>query len=126
MAGFYGVNKDVKECMETALLDSSSLDIDGILKCFDSPTPLDGLETEYRQAQFYKEHFHYIVNPFFLEKCPLNDIFMQEPTERVLGRHMCERNGRSIEVTECCYDVSLIDSLQRLLCMDAVREQVAT
>jgi hypothetical protein len=49
---------------------------------------------------------------------------MQEPTERVLGRHMCEKNGRSIEVIECCYDISLIDSLQRLLCMDAVREQV--
>ena len=44
------IKKDVKECMDTALLDSSSLDINGILKCFDSPTPLDGLETEDRQA----------------------------------------------------------------------------
>ena len=62
------IKKDVKECIETALLDSSSLDTDGILKCFDSPTPLDGLEAECRQAQLYKEHFRYIVNPSFLEK----------------------------------------------------------
>lgn len=49
---------------------------------------------------------------------------MQEPNERVLGRYFADRNGKSKEVIDCCYDIPLLDSLQQLLHMDAVQEQV--
>ena len=35
-----------------------------------------------------------------------------------------ERGGQSKEVADCCYDISLLDSLQKLLYMDSVQEQV--
>ena len=49
---------------------------------------------------------------------------MQEPVERVLGHHYEEINGKLKEVSDCCYDIPLLHSLQCLLRMDLVREQV--
>ena len=50
--------------------------------------------------------------------------FMQEPEERVLGRHHEEVNGKLKEVSDCCYCIPLLESLQCLLRTDVVREQV--
>ena len=50
--------------------------------------------------------------------------FMQEPAERVLGRHYEEVNGKLENVSDCCYDIPLLESLQCLLMTDVVREQV--
>ena len=35
-----------------------------------------------------------------------------------------EIKGESKEVKDCCYEVQLVDSLQKLLNMDSVQEQV--
>ena len=43
----------------------------------------------------------------------------------MLGRYLGEKNGKSVEVVGCCYDISLLDSLQALLRMDVVRDQVS-
>lgn len=55
---------------------------------------------------------------------PILIFMMQEPTERVLGRYFVDRNGKSKEIADCCYEISLIDSLHQLLRMDSVQEQV--
>ena len=105
--------------------EAPAMNIDAILECVDDfATPLDGLETEYRQTQFYKEHFHYIVGYKINITINIMTRSLQEPNERLLGRYMREKNGKYEEVKECCYEISLIDSLQRLLCMDTIREQV--
>ena len=42
----------------------------------------------------------------------------------MLGRFTEDRNGQSHEVTECFYEISLNDSIQQLLHVEAVKEQV--
>ncbi len=37
---------------------------------------------------------------------------------------MIDKNGQSQEVTECFYEISLLDSLQQLLHVEAIKEQV--
>ena len=46
--------------------------------------------------------------------------------ERVLGRHLEERNGKAVEVVDRCYDVPLLESLQSLLQTESVRDQVTS
>ena len=51
------MKQKVQECAESDEVDSSSL-----MKCFDDSFPFESLETEYRQLQYYKEHFNYLVS----------------------------------------------------------------
>ena len=44
--------------------------------------------------------------------------------ERVLGRHLEEKNGKAVEVVDRCYDVPLLEYLQSLLQAEAVHDQV--
>lgn len=43
----------------------------------------------------------------------------------VFGRQLTESNGKAVEMVDCCYDVPLHESLQTLLRMDIVRDQVS-
>ena len=43
----------------------------------------------------------------------------------MLGRQLTESNGKAVEIVDCCYDVPLHESLQALLRMDIVRDQVS-
>ena len=40
---------------------SSAIDIESFKKCFEDSFPLDGLESEYLQLKYYKQHFNYLV-----------------------------------------------------------------
>lgn len=42
----------------------------------------------------------------------------------MLGRSLGEKNGKSVEIKDCCY-VPLLQSLQALLKMDVVRGQAS-
>lgn len=42
----------------------------------------------------------------------------------MLGRRYELKNGKSVEVVDCCYDIPLLKSLQLLLATDVVHEQV--
>jgi len=44
--------------------------------------------------------------------------------ERVLGRSFATKNGQTVEVIDCCYDIPLLRSLQCILQTEAVQEQV--
>ena len=42
----------------------------------------------------------------------------------MLGRRYELKNGQSVEVVDRCYDIPLLESLQRLLTISVVQEQV--
>ena len=48
----------------------------------------------------------------------------KEQTERVLGRYYTEKNGKLKETTDCSYEIPLLKSLQHLLNIEVIREQV--
>ena len=52
------MREEVKSKLEKKLCET---DVAEIMKSFDSSFPLRGLETEYRQLQYYKQHFNYLV-----------------------------------------------------------------
>lgn len=96
-----------------------------LMKSLDDSFPLIGLETEYLQLNYYKEHFNYLVSVYnSYPDCLLSLTSVQEPTERVLNPFIAETSDQSKELGDRCYDISLIDSLQQLLLMDSVQEQV--
>ena len=89
-------------------------------------SPFDGLETQYLQHKYYQENFNYVVSinvpkPFYGFTY---FVFYLVGSCRVLGRHLVEVNGQAVEVKDCCYDVPLHESLQALLRMDIVHDQV--
>ena len=43
----------------------------------------------------------------------------------MLGRYLTEKSGKSVEVVDCCYYIPLHDSLQAMLRMDVVRDEVS-
>ena len=43
----------------------------------------------------------------------------------MLGRYLTEKSGKSVEVVDCCYYIPLHDSLQALLRMDVVQDEVS-
>ena len=51
------MREEVKSKLEKKLCET---DVAEIMKSFDSSFPLRGLETEYRQLQYYKQHFNYL------------------------------------------------------------------
>lgn len=44
----------------------------------------------------------------------------------MLGRYLTQKNGKSVEVVDCCYYIPLHDSLQAMLRMDVVRDEVSS
>lgn len=44
--------------------------MEDILKCFDNPSLFDGLETQYFQRKYYKEHFHLLVG-YYVSYSPI-------------------------------------------------------
>lgn len=52
------MKKKVKACIVAKL---SEEEVEEVMECFISEFPLDGLETEYRQLQYYRQHFEYLV-----------------------------------------------------------------
>ena len=51
-------------------------------------------------------------------------IAIQEPIERVLGRRSELVNGRVVDISDCCYEVDLLASLQQQPSTRTVLEQV--
>ena len=49
---------------------------------------------------------------------------LKPPIERVVGRYYEEKGGQMKEIVDCVYDVDLLNSLQNLLTMSTVRDQV--
>lgn len=47
--------------MDFATSRLSNEDVNELVECFDSTFPLEGLETEYMQLKYYKEHLNYLV-----------------------------------------------------------------
>ena len=58
--------KDVKTGIEKVLVENSFVTSSDDLQCFNScyenTNPFTGLETEYRQKKFYKNHFNLVVS----------------------------------------------------------------
>ena len=54
----------------------------------------------------------------------LAPLYIQEPVERILGRSELV-NGRVVDISDCCYEVDLLVSLQQQLSTRTVLEQVA-
>ena len=52
----------VKQKVQQRLSGSSDSLVENVMECFDDSTPFDGLETEYLQHKYYKEHFHFVVS----------------------------------------------------------------
>ena len=80
------------------------------------------------QTQFPSPRLKSCMNPCIYTSenmdCKLNFFLYRKPEERVLGRVYTQSKGRSILKNECCYDISLFQSLQALLNCDVVIEQV--
>lgn len=51
-------------------------------------------------------------------------IKLQEPRGRVIGTRMVQKGGTMKEEKDLCYDVPLLESLQNLMNMEVVRDQV--
>ena len=54
-----GVITDIEEVIQSKLGDESVATV--IHECFQDVNPFEGLETEYKQSKFYKEHFNLVV-----------------------------------------------------------------
>lgn len=51
--------ESVKDKVQKCLQSNDEL---SLMDCFDDSFPLDGLQTEYQQLHYYKEHFNYLVS----------------------------------------------------------------
>ena len=51
-------------------------------------------------------------------------IYLQEPVGRVVGTRMVQKGGTMKEEKDMCYDIPIIESLQNLMNMEVVRDQV--
>lgn len=49
---------------------------------------------------------------------------MQEPVGCIIGTRMVQKGGTLKEEKDLCYDIPLLESLQNLMNMDVVRDQV--
>ena len=43
-------------------MESTNIEIDGLMGCFCSSSPLVGLETEHMQLKYYKDNFNLLVS----------------------------------------------------------------
>ena len=110
---------------------ASAEEIDQIFMDPTLTNPFDGLETRYQQHKFFQENFQLIVRRLDLDDfCSFSGdhCFEQEPLERCLGHCYVrrQRNGKSklIKEGEFCYDVDVLKSLEALINIDPVMEQV--
>lgn len=58
----------IKDKVKTFINNHDDQEYDELMKYFDNSFPLVGLETEYMQLKYYKQHFNYIVSITFV-KC---------------------------------------------------------
>ena len=57
MSSMDAVKSKVLECLQSDDYNEAS-----IMQCFDDSFPLDGLQTEYQQLNYYKKEFNYLVS----------------------------------------------------------------
>lgn len=89
-----------------------------ILDELDVSFPFDSPETEYLECKYCKENCNLLVRLWF--SFNVVNVMYVFPLECVLGRHYNEVNGKLKEVSDCCYDITLLDSIQCVLRMDIV------
>jgi hypothetical protein len=59
-----GVVADVENAVKFKLASEGVTTIDIVQGCFTNVNPFEGLETEYKQSKFYKEHFNLVVSDY--------------------------------------------------------------
>jgi len=86
--------------------------------------PFIGLETEYLQTKYFKEHFQLLVTKCSIV-CQHFTYNFQEPVERLLGKEsLPDSDGIQHDYHHYCYDIPLLTSLQLLLKNKEVQAQV--
>lgn len=66
-----GVIADVENAIKFKLASEGVITtIDIVQGCFTNVNPFEGLETEYKQSKFYKEHFNLVVSDYSITVTP--------------------------------------------------------
>ena len=113
--------------MEHAVPMEAVVAVKALMEKSQSSNLFHGLETEYKQNAFIRNHFGFIVSIMVSAEMHIHvsaPPLIQEPVERVLGRVNVQTAHGTTLHRESCYDVPLLESLQALLSCDTVVEQV--
>ena len=104
-----------------------------IKKAFDNVKLFEGLESEYLQKDYCREHFGVVLSLNNLRRtfCNIFVLFfcLYEPQEIILGEYedYVVRGSKRMLLTKTdkCVYVPLLETLQQLLCNDEVMRQVS-